>query len=90
MCIVPKEQLEVFRGEDNLTLYQWNMKIAKHYFCSSCGIYTHHQRRSNPEQYAFNVACLEGVNAFELGKVPTFDGINHPAETSIKARTKLV
>ncbi|NBU89174.1 MAG: GFA family protein, partial [Betaproteobacteria bacterium] len=37
-----------------LRLYQFNTKIAKHYFCSNCGIYTHHQRRSFPDQYGYN------------------------------------
>ena len=53
---------------------------AKHYFCSICGIYTHHQRRSNPLQFGFNVACLEGVNPFELENVPTYDGVNYPKD----------
>jgi hypothetical protein len=66
--------------EDPLRLYQFNTKTARHYFCSHCGIYTHHQRRSNPAQYGFNVACLEGVNPFELADVPTHDGVNHPAD----------
>ncbi len=32
-----------------------------------CGIYTHHRRRSNPDQYGYNVACLEGIDPFALG-----------------------
>jgi hypothetical protein len=39
-----------------------------------------HQRRSNPEQYGFNVGCLEGVNPFDIPNVPTNDGVNHPAD----------
>jgi hypothetical protein len=70
--------LRVTRGADKLRLYQFNTMTAKHYFCSVCGIYTHHQRRSNPEQFGFNVACLEGVNVAELGEIPWGDGINHP------------
>jgi hypothetical protein len=27
-----------------------------------------------------NVACLEGVNPFELGEIPTIDGVNHSAD----------
>ncbi len=52
----------------------------KHWFCSVCGIYTHHQRRSNPNEYGVNVACLEGVNPRDLGNVPWTDGINHPSD----------
>jgi len=38
---------------------------AKHYFCKTCGIYTHHQRRSNPNEFGFNIACIEVVNPFD-------------------------
>jgi hypothetical protein len=72
--------IKITKGEDKLTLYQFNTNTAKHYFCSICGIYTHHQRRSNPNQFGFNVACLEGVNPYELNDVPVMDGINHPAD----------
>ena len=77
---VPLSGINITQGEEILSLYQFNTKTAKHYFCSNCGIYTHHQRRSNPEQYGFNVACLEGVNPFELGEIPTMNGVNHPAD----------
>jgi hypothetical protein len=77
---VPLSGIKVIKGHDVLKLYQFNTKTAKHYFCSNCGIYTHHQRRSNPEQYGYNVGCLEGVNPFDLDTVPTNDGVNHPAD----------
>jgi len=67
-------------GEDNLTLYQFGTKTAKHYFCKTCGIYTHHQRRSNPEQFGINAACLEGVSPFDFAEVPVNDGVNHPSD----------
>ena len=77
---VPLSGIRIVKGQDVLRLYEFNTKTAKHYFCSVCGIYTHHQRRSNPEEYGYNVGCLEGVNPFELANVPTNDGINHPAD----------
>lgn len=77
---VPLEGLRITKGADKLTLYQFNTMTAKHYFCSVCGIYTHHQRRSNPRQFGVNVACLEGVNPYDLGDVPVMDGINHPSD----------
>ena len=77
---VPLADLDIVAGDDKLSLYQFNTHTAKHFFCSVCGIYTHHQRRSNPTQYGFNVACLEGVNPFELDEVPVYDGVNHPAD----------
>ena len=78
--------LRVTRGADKLTLYHWNTKTAKHYFCSVCGIYTHHQRRSNPSQYGINVACLDGVSPFDFSEVPVMDGVQHPSDTGGKSR----
>lgn len=77
---VPLSGIRILKGEDKLRLYQFNTKEAKHYFCSECGIYTHHQRRSNPSQYGFNVACLEGINPLKIEEIPTYDGVNHPAD----------
>ncbi len=74
--------IEISKGEDVLTLYQFNTDMAKHYFCSICGIYTHHQRRSNPTQFGINVACLEGVSPFDFPEVKVIDGINHPSDSS--------
>jgi hypothetical protein len=74
MAAVPLDRLRVLKGADNLTLYQWNTGIAKHYFCRTCGIYTHHQRRSNPNEYAVNIACLEGVDPFNAGEVALGNG----------------
>ena len=79
---VPLAGIRIIQGAESLTLYQFNTRTAKHYFCSRCGIYTHHQRRSVPTEYGYNVACLEGVNPFDLGTVRTLDGINHPADRS--------
>lgn len=74
------DDIRIVKGEEFLKLYQFNTGAAKHYFCSNCGIYTHHQRRSNPQEYGFNIGCLEGVNPFDLGAVVTNDGVNHPAD----------
>ena len=76
----PLDGVRIVTGEDNLTLYQWGTKAAKHYFCKTCGIYTHHQRRSNPNEYGVNAAAIEGVNPRDLGDVPWTDGINHPSD----------
>jgi hypothetical protein len=74
------DQIRFVQGEDVIGMYQFNSMTAKHYFCKNCGIYTHHQRRSNSAQYSFNVGCLEGVNPYELGEVPVYDGISHMAD----------
>ena len=77
---VQLSDLKLVRGENTLSLYQFNTKTAKHFFCSTCGIYTHHQRRSNSHLYAINVACLEGVNPLKMAGIPTYDGVNHPSD----------
>lgn len=74
------ENLEVARGADVLGLYRFGTMTAKHYFCTRCGIYTHHRRRSDPDEYGYNVGCLAGINPFDLGDVPVRDGIHHPAD----------
>ena len=75
------DNLTVDSGQEFLRLYQFNTKTAKHYFCSNCGVYTHHQRRSNPKQYSFNIACLDDVDPLMLKSVPVLDGKNnHPKD----------
>src|SRR5690606_4943381 len=70
---------EILEGADMLSLYQFNTMTAKHYFCSKCGIHTHHQRRSDPDQYGVNVACLDGISPFDFDEVPVHDGVVHPS-----------
>jgi hypothetical protein len=83
---VPVGGIEIVAGEDALTAYQFNTGTAKHFFCSRCGIYTHHQRRSNPNEYGINVACLEGVSPFDFHEVTVLDGENHPSDTRTEVR----
>lgn len=59
MVKVPEANLRILSGKDNLTLYQWNMKIAKHYFCKTCGIYMFHNKRAAPSHFGVNVYCLQ-------------------------------
>jgi len=80
MTMVGHDDLKVIKGQDLIKLYQYHTKVAEHYFCSNCGIYTHHKMRSNPNMYGINVACLEGVKPFELENVGVNDGINHPLD----------
>nr|WP_318382632.1 GFA family protein [uncultured Enterobacter sp.] len=76
----PLSGIHILQGEDKLTEYRFNTGEARHFFCSVCGIYTFHQRRSNPDQYGINVACLEGVSPFDFPKVNVEDGVHHPKD----------
>lgn len=70
----------ITRGGEKLATYRFNTMSAEHHFCSICGIYTHHKRRSNPNQLGVNVACLEGISPFDFSEVVVFDGSRHPAD----------
>ncbi len=76
----PLDGVEILEGADNLALYQFNTRTAEHYFCKTCGIYTHHRRRSNPNEYGVNLACIEGMSPFDLAEVLVMDGQNHSAD----------
>jgi len=80
MTMVGPDDLKIIKGKELLKLYQFHTKTAKHYFCSNCGVYTHHNPRANPIMYGVNVACLEGVDPFELENVSVNDGVNHPLD----------
>lgn len=74
MASVPLARLQVIKGKESISLYQWGTRVAEHYFCSRCGIHTHHRRRSNPLEYGVNIACVEGVNPLIFGEVPIGNG----------------
>jgi hypothetical protein len=76
------DNLHIIRGEDYLSTYRFNTKSAEHHFCSTCGIYTHHTRRSNPNQLGVNVACLDRISPFDFEEVIVFDGQRHPADNA--------
>jgi hypothetical protein len=78
----------ITQGKDSLATYRFNTKSAEHHFCRVCGIYTHHKRRSNPDQLGVNVACLEGISPFDFAEVIVFDGSRHPAD-SLERKTSI-
>lgn len=79
MAKVHEGALTVLAGEDALSLYQWNTQRAKHYFCSRCGIYTFHRKRSAPDHYGVNVFCLEGFDVASL-PVRATEGVSMSVE----------
>jgi hypothetical protein len=80
MSIVKSEDFKIIKGLDKLKLYQFHTKVAKHYFCSNCGIYTHHNPRSNPAMTGFNVGCIDEIDTLKLKNVLINDGKNHPLD----------
>ena len=80
MSLVKNENFKIIKGKDKLTLYEFHSKIAKHYFCSKCGIYTHHNPRSNPLMTGFNLGCIDEIDTFKFKDVIILDGDNHPLD----------
>jgi hypothetical protein len=76
--------IAVTAGEELLFTYEFHTKVAKHHFCSVCGIHLFHQRRFDPGMYGVNVAVLDGVSPFDFNEVPVLDGANHPKDTGGK------
>ena len=80
MTFVEVKDLTIKNGKEQLTKYQYHTKVAEHYFCKICGIYTHHKMRSNPNMFGINAACIDGVDPYKLDDIEIFDGINHPLD----------
>jgi len=80
MSMVKNEDFKIIKGKDIISIYKFHTKVAKHYFCSNCGIYTHHHPRSNPAMTGFNIGCIDELNSFQLDDVPVNDGNNHPLD----------
>lgn len=58
--------LDILSGQDALSTYQFNTKVAEHYFCRHCGVYTFHKMRKLPDKYGVNAGCIEGIDLFAL------------------------
>ena len=75
MAKVKLKNLKIKKGQDRLSVYKFGRKRhAEHFFCSICGIYTHHRSYTNPENYEFNVACIDTVDTFKYKDIRVFNG----------------
>ena len=74
--IVPKQNFKLIKGQDQLTLYTFNTKKAKHYFCKLCGVQSFYHPRSNPDGVAITFNCLTNKKLFRSLKIQEFDGDN--------------
>ncbi|MEN7342749.1 MAG: GFA family protein [Pseudomonadota bacterium] len=76
--IVPAESFELISGEDVLTEYTFNTGVARHRFCSVCGIKSFYHPRSNPDGISINLNCLDWPERSNVAVVD-FDGQNWEA-----------
>ena len=73
MSMVRNEDFKITKGEDKLILYKFHSKIAQHFFCSICGIYTHHIRRSVAAM-GVNVGCFDHLTKDDLSHIGLVKG----------------
>ena len=71
--IVPKSKFRLLKGDDALSSYIFNTGVAKHLFCSTCGIKSFYVPRSHPDGYSINARCLD-PGTVESMDVQPFDG----------------
>jgi hypothetical protein len=57
--VVPADRFTLLRGRDVLTSYSFNTGVAKHLFCSVCGIKSFYVPRSHPDGFSVNARCLD-------------------------------
>lgn len=81
--IVALDQFEILSGRDNLTTYSFNTHVAKHTFCSTCGIHPFYVPRSNPDMIDVNVRCLDDIDLTAIVPMP-FDGKNWESDFEAK------
>ena len=73
--IVPQANFELLQGQNCLTTYTFNTKVARHTFCSICGIHAFYTPRSHPNMIDVNVRCLDR-DITDMLTIRAFDGQN--------------
>ena len=72
--IVAAEDFELLQGEELLSSYRFNTKVAEHRFCKVCGIHPFSRPRSHPGSFDVNARCLD--DGYEFLSIEPFDGEN--------------
>ena len=73
--IVPPENFQLLAGENNLSSYTFNTKVAQHTFCRTCGIHPFYRPRSHPDKIDVNLRCLD-EDIMDKFTIRSFDGQN--------------
>jgi hypothetical protein len=71
--IVPAQQFKLLSGGDALTTYTFNTGVAKHLFCSICGVKSFYVPRSHPDGISVNARCIDD-GSIESMSITPFDG----------------
>jgi hypothetical protein len=73
--IVQADRFVLVSGRDDLTTYTFNTGVAKHTFCSYCGVKSFYTPRSHPDGVSVNARCIDGGTVESMSVTP-FDGLN--------------
>jgi hypothetical protein len=73
--IVPADRFKLISGRETLSTYTFNTQVAKHHFCSVCGVKSFYIPRSHPDGVSVNARCIDS-GTIESMSVTPFDGRN--------------
>ncbi|RLA08784.1 MAG: GFA family protein [Gammaproteobacteria bacterium] len=71
--VVSPDEIKITDESNNLTMYQFGDKTAKHYFCQKCGIHPFHQTFRQPNHYRINLGCIQNIDMEKL-TIKVFNG----------------
>lgn len=71
--IVPHEDFALDSEEEALTSYRFGTGAANHLFCSTCGIKSFYQPRSDPQCWSINFNCVDSGHGLSVS-IKEFDG----------------
>jgi hypothetical protein len=72
--IVPADRFKLLSGEESLSTYSFNTHVAKHFFCSVCGVKSFYIPRSHPDGISVNARCIDG-GTIEAMSITPFNGL---------------
>ena len=80
--IIPHKQFKLLKGKTKIKTYQFNKKLAEHYFCVDCGIKSFYQPRSHKDSYSINYNSIKKP-APNIDKIINFNGKNFEASLDL-------
>ena len=64
---VDPEDFTLIAGKESLSEYRFRTKVARHYFCKTCGISPFaYYSWQGVDRYGVNLGCLDGVDVYAM------------------------
>ena len=79
LAFAPKNQFKLIAGDEDLTSYEFNKRMIRHTFCSTCGIQSFaigRNPKTGAEMAAINVRCLDAGSVEDHQEVDVVQGPN--------------